>query len=78
MSRLPLPADLCRCLGHEKSGDRKAPTLTGKGCKRADSCARHQTIRWDSNNGDLYSYTENLCAPGSYEHFIDAFAEGQP
>jgi hypothetical protein len=78
MSRLPLPNDLCRCLGREKSGDRKAPTLTGKGCKKADSCARHLTIRWDRFDGTLHVH-EHLCEiGGKHEHFIPAYAEGQP
>lgn len=77
MSRLPLPPDLCRCLGHEKSTDRVAPTLKGKGCKKADSCARHITIRWDRDH-DMLSFAEHLCAPGGGEHYIEAYAEGRP
>jgi len=77
MSRLPLPADLCRCLGREPSADRVAPMLKGKGCRKADSCARHQTIRWDRFDGTLH-VQEHLCLPGGHEHYLEAYAEGQP
>ena len=77
MSRLPLPADLCRCLGHEKSAEREAPTIKGKGCKKAESCARHQTIGWDRFDGTLF-VTDHLCARKDKEYFIAAYVEGQP
>lgn len=77
MIRLPLPPDLCRCLGHEESADRVAPTLTGNGCSKVDSCARHQTIAWDGPT-ILVSVAYHLCGPGSYEHYLEAYAEGQP
>lgn len=77
MSRLPLPLDLCRCLGHAEPAVRVSPTLTGNICSKADSCARHQTIAWDNPTVSV-SVTYHLCEPGSYEHYLAAYAEGRP
>ncbi|MGB4227749.1 MAG: hypothetical protein WBJ68_14095 [Candidatus Dechloromonas phosphoritropha] len=76
MSRLPLPQDICRCLGRERSADRVAPGVLGAGCKRLDACARHVTIRWDRFDGTLH-VADKMCLPGGSEHFIAAYAEGQ-
>lgn len=76
ISRLPLPNDLCRCLGRPDTGARVSPTITGTTCERADSCARHQTIAWDFRGAPTpISYL--LCEPGGFEHYIEAYAEGQ-
>lgn len=75
MSRLPLPNDLCRCLGHPGDG-RVSPTIDGNTCERAGTCARHQTIAWDTQEAQTpVSYL--LCQPGAFEHYIEAYAEGR-
>lgn len=75
MSRLPLPNDLCRCLGHPGGGG-VSPTVSGNTCERAATCARHQTIAWDSS-GALTPISYRLCEPGTVEHYIEAYAEGR-
>lgn len=76
MNRLPLLKDMCRCLGREDSDSRVAPTILGKGCARANSCARHQTIIWDSDD-EMTPIAGHLCSPGGDEHYIEAYAEGR-
>ncbi len=77
MSCLPLPTDMCRCLGHEPSADRVAPGITGAGCQKSETCARHVSIRWDAFDARIVA-AYRLCEPATFEHYIPAYAEGQP
>jgi len=51
--------------------------ITGDGCPKSESCARHVSIRWDAFDARI-SATYRLCEPATFEHYIPAYAEGQP
>lgn len=63
---LPLPADVSRCLGHDGK--------LGQSCIKAETCARHLTIRHALEPWDAPETTQHykLCSDERYHCYLEA------